>query len=168
MVVFIAAVLFSSPMAGRFVYSEAAKSRGVLTAFDMMLLDTIMEGIECLASRLGATPSVILFVMPTLSVLLDRLKTRGQIGDEYLNEDVLLDLRSRHEELARLYMDMGFEIVVVDQVLSPTCYVTFEAEFLHYLRCINMAHKLWMCILFVAFGLGSVMRRLRATGSARS
>ena len=125
---------YSSALAGRFVYSEAAKSKGVLTACDMLLLDTIMEGYESLSSRLGATPSIVLFVMPEINVLLDRLKTRGQVGDEHLNETVLRDLRSRHEELARLYLDLGMEIVMVNEVLTPSCYVTFESEFLHYIR----------------------------------
>ena len=37
---------FSSHMAGRFVYSEAANSRGVMSAFDLLLLDTMLEGMH--------------------------------------------------------------------------------------------------------------------------
>ena len=36
----------SSHMAGRFVYSEAANSRGVMSAFDLLLLDTMLEGMH--------------------------------------------------------------------------------------------------------------------------
>lgn len=126
--------IFSSPLASRFVYTEVSKDRGFLSAHDLLLLDTLMEGIEALSSRIGATPSAVVFLCPPIQALLQRLSSRGQVGDEQLNAGVLADLQRRHNDLAGLYINMGFDILLCKADLTPEVYPVFEAEFYHYLR----------------------------------
>ena len=111
-----------------------SKDRGFLSAHDLLLLDTLMEGIEALSSRIGATPSAVVLLSPPVQVLLNRLVSRGQVGDEQLTEDVLVDLQKRHNELAGMYINMGFDILLCKIDLTPEVYPVFEAEFYHYLR----------------------------------
>ena len=99
-----------------------------------VLCAELFSGIEALAGRLGATPSVVLFIMPTLEILMRRLETRLQVGDAYLTKEVLADLILRHEELLKLYIDSGYEVAVVRTELTPAQYEHFEEEFYHYLR----------------------------------
>ena len=71
-----------------------------------------------------------------------RLESRRQVGDDHLDEGVLRDLLLRHEELLKLYLDSGHEVVVVRDALTPTCYEQFEKEFYHYLKYVY-------CVLIV-------------------
>ena len=122
-------------MSSRFVFTEASKDQGFMSAQDILLLDCLMEGIEALASRVKAAPGAVVFLAPPIDVLLRRLVTRGQVGDAGLNEKILVDYQRRHEELAVMYYDLGFDLLVCRTELTPDIYPQFEKEFFAYIRC---------------------------------
>ena len=125
---------FSSHLSGRYVYSERSRVKGFMSAQDILLLDGLMEGIEAIAGRLNANPGAVMFLAPPLNTLMRRLGSRGQVGDDQLGEELLADLQRRHEELAVLYINLGYDVLMCRADLTPSIYPKFEAEFFNYLR----------------------------------
>ena len=121
-------------MASRFVYTEALKDQGYMSGHDVLLIDTLLEGIESMAARIGANPGAVLFLAPPMDVLMKRLGYRGQVGDDGLGHYVLKDYLRRHEELAHLYTNLGYELLVCREELTPAVYAVFEDEFYSYLK----------------------------------
>ena len=121
-------------MAARKVFTEALKARGILSAMDVLVTDILTQAVETVSARLGAKPGAVVFLQPKVSVLMARLKTRGQTGDEVLSKERMVDNYNRHEELLRTYIDMGYDVLLVRTNITPDLYDRFLLEVYSYAK----------------------------------
>ena len=101
---------------------------------DVFVTDILTQAVETVSARLGAKPGAVVFLQPKVSVLMSRLKHRGQAGDGVLSNDKMIDNYNRHEGLLRTYLDMGFDVLLVRTNITPDMYDRFLLEVYSYAR----------------------------------